>query len=645
MTITTQTDAWGGNYYVVHTNTFQPQHALAIERIDDLDRFVCSYREEPFFMSATAGGSVNDIPKETQWLGVRHADGTYSVYFSMAFETYRTALYGQEGQLWVAALTGDDAVSRDDFCAFYKISGTDFYELVQTGAQSLAQRYGCILRKQKIVPEFLDWFGWCTWDSFYDQVQAEDIPKGLESFRKGGVVPKFLILDDGWQTTGDKEKARGEWKLSDFCANEKFGHSLAETVSTAKGQYGVEKFFVWHAILGCWGGIDPKSEKMKKYGPVLSKAVHTDGIRELNPARWESEHFDFGMIDPAKAMEFYEDYHAWLENQGVDGVKIDVQASLEGHAQGRGGRIALTRTIRQGMENSVERHFSGEMINCMSCANDIIYHCGKTNMMRSSNDFFPEDPKSHSLHIYRNAVNSIWMSPFTLCDWDMFQTSHAYGPYHAASRAISGGPVYVSDRVDAHDFGLIRALTDSEGKILRPTDVAMPTLDCLFRDPRADQSLYKIFNKNIHNAVVGVFSFEGEERSIAVSPSDVPGNETGLYALYSYQTGKAVARNAGETVDVTLRSGEFDVITIVNLRDGFGVIGITDKLNSGGGVRDLKCNASTWQMWAADGGKLLFYCDKPVRSVTLNGAPVEFTEDRNFVTAVLPTAGLVSVTI
>ena len=642
MKITTQPDYYGGEFYIAHPDAPGSKYRFALGKVENFQRFVCSYREDPFFMSATAGDRLEDIPKETQWLGILHADGTYSVYFSMAFEAYRTAFFGEDGMLWVDAETGDEEVTAPTFCACYCIRGNDFYALVKKAAQSLRERFGVILRQEKKTPEFLNFFGWCTWDSFYDQVREADVEKGLESFRKGGFVPKFLILDDGWQETDHHEKPRGEWKLSGLNANEKFDFNLKNTVKTAKEKYGVEKFFVWHAILGYWGGISPDAEQMKKYAPYLSKAVHTDGIRELNPTRWESEHFDFGMIAPSKAAEFYNDYHTWLEGQGVDGVKIDVQASLEGHAQGCGGRIALTKTVRQGLEDSVQRHFGGEMINCMSCANDIIYHCDKTNMMRSSNDFFPDDPKSHSLHIYRNAVNSIYMSQFALCDWDMFQTSHPYGAYHAAARAISGGPVYVSDRVDEHDFKLIRALTDSEGKILRPIDVAMPTLDCLFRDPCKDGSLYKIFNRNLHNAVVGVFSFE-QEGSITVSPADVPGNEPGLYVLYSYKTGKMMTLNAGESLNVNLHSGEFDIITVAKLRGGFAVIGLADKLNSGGAVKALERSGSEWRMDAADGGKLLFYSAKPVESITLNGIPVEFTTADNFVTAELPTAGAVSV--
>lgn len=80
------------------------------------------------------------------------------------------------------------------------------------------------------MPDMLNWFGWCTWDAFYTSVTAEGVRQGLErymlfisfgylwscmlkhrrvnesidscSLEKGGIPPKFVIIDDGWQSVG-----------------------------------------------------------------------------------------------------------------------------------------------------------------------------------------------------------------------------------------------------------------------------------------------------------------------------------------------------------------------------------------------------------------------------------------------------------
>ena len=52
-------------------------------------------------------------------------------------------------------------------------------------------------------------------------------------------------------------------------------------------------------------------------------------------------------------------------------------------------------------------------------------------------------------------------------DWDMFQSDHACAAFHAAARAICGGPVYVSDSLGSHDFDLLRRLVFSDGTMPR----------------------------------------------------------------------------------------------------------------------------------------------------------------------------------
>lgn len=32
------------------------------------------------------------------------------------------------------------------------------------------------------MPDMLNWFGWCTWDAFYTDVNAEEIKQGLERY-------------------------------------------------------------------------------------------------------------------------------------------------------------------------------------------------------------------------------------------------------------------------------------------------------------------------------------------------------------------------------------------------------------------------------------------------------------------------------
>ena len=54
-------------------------------------------------------------------------------------------------------------------------------------------------RTRALGPSFANYFGWCTWDSFYTDLSTNRVIQGLKSFKRTGVTPRFLILDDGWQ--------------------------------------------------------------------------------------------------------------------------------------------------------------------------------------------------------------------------------------------------------------------------------------------------------------------------------------------------------------------------------------------------------------------------------------------------------------
>lgn len=126
-------------------------------------------------------------------------------------------------------------------------------------------------------------------------------------------------------------------------------------------------------------------------------------------------------------------------------------------------------------------------------------------MIFAGDDFWCTDPSGdlngtfwlQGCHMVHCAYNSLWMGNFIHPDWDMFQSTHPCAAFHAASRAISGGPIYISDSVGKHDFDLLKTLVLPDGSILRCEYYALPTRDCLFEDPLHNgKTMLKIWNIN-----------------------------------------------------------------------------------------------------------------------------------------------------
>ena len=133
-----------------------------------------------------------------------------------------------------------------------------------------------------------------------------------------------------------------------------------------------------------------------------------------------------GLVNPKKIFHFYDELHAYLSSCGVDGVKVDVQNIIETLGAGHGGRVSLTRSYVRALEASVEKNFpENGCIACMCHNTDGLYSSQRTAVVRASDDFYPEDPASHTIHVSSVAYNSIFLGEFMQPDWDMFHVGYA----------------------------------------------------------------------------------------------------------------------------------------------------------------------------------------------------------------------------
>lgn len=625
-----------GLFLVARSKSSSSRLVFDLGVVPELKRFTACHRYEPYWMKPKAGTRLSEVPAETQFFLAELRSGQWLMLVPLIGDLFRFSLRGRKDDaLELLGETGDSFTPGEGGPALYVATGSDPFLLARAGAKSVAERLGWgRLRRDKTLPDFVDLFGWCTWDAFYQEVSHERVREGLERFAAGGVSPRMVILDDGWQSTA--AMPTGEQRLTAFSANEKFGRPvgrLGPTVTMAKEQFGVKVFLVWHAIIGYWGGVD--GDRLPGYGVVDQTRQFGEGVLahapSFNHIWWGNV---VGFVPAAHIRRFYDDYHASIAAQGVDGVKVDSQAVLESVAQRQGGRIAVSRAYREALEESVEEHFDGRVINCMSNGQETFYGSTRSSLLRTSIDFFPTMPETHGMHIHTNAQVGLWFGEFMHPDWDMFQSGHEWGAFHAAGRAISGGPVYVSDKPGEHDFALLRKLVCSDGSILRCDGPALPTLDSLCVDPTRDDVLLKIWNRCGAAGVVGVFNARfsptGASPTLtgAVSPADVPGLTLAKYACYAHRARslEVVARDG--RLPVILGERGFEIFTIAPVDRGFAPIGLADKLNSAGAISRLTRHEDHCEVSLRDGGEFVAWAEAAPASIeTGSGRPVEFTHD------------------
>ena len=600
-----------------------------------MKRFVCCYRYDAWWNTPRFGTNASEIPSDTQFMLAELGNGSYAAFFPMLDGPFHCAIEGDgNDRLQLVAESGDPAIVGKSVTGLFIAVGDNPYSLVHESAESICKWMGRgRLSADKQVPDFIDKFGWCTWDAFYGEVSHDKVRTGLESFAKGGVNPRLLILDDGWLSFA--QQATGENRLTKFEANDKFPGGLKATVAMAKNDFDIDTFVVWHALEGYWGGIDPKS--FPQYRVVDERRIFSPSLLKHSPGLNEAFGNVIGVVAPEDIHRFYQDFHRFLREQGVDGVKVDNQGALEGVSRGLGGRTELMRRYHEALEGAVNTHFQGRLINCMSQGTDVIYQTLASNVTRSFTDFWPGDPSSHGLHMVANAQISLWMGEFIKPDWDMFQSGHEVGPYHAAGRAVSGGPIYVSDKPDGHDFDVLRTLVCSDGTILRARGFGRPTRDCLFENTLDKDIPFKIFNTNDRAGIIGAFHThfpKGDDArrdpaAGSTSAAEIEGFDCGDdLVVFVNTTGELRRVNRETRVAFELKPLGYELFTFVPVEGGFAPIGLADKLNSAGAVTDKAVGPDgVLRFGLRDGGRLLVWAAAKPSAVTVDDEKTDFAFD------------------
>jgi hypothetical protein len=245
------------------------------------------------------------------------------------------------------------------------------------------------------------------------------------------------------------------------------------------------------------------------------------------------------------------------------------------------GRVA--REWHRGLEASVGLNFDNAMINCMGMASEDMWNRGYSSVCRCSDDFQPEDRPWFTKHILQCAYNSTLQGQFYRNDYDMWWTDDTQAVKNSVLRAVSGGPVYVSDEIGRSRPEILKPLCFDDGRILRCDRSGMPTADCLVEDPETSGKPLKIQNMTGDSGMIAAFNVTKEQQPVegVVRPSDVPGLNGESFVVYEYFTKTVRVISADEEVRFTLRDiDDYRLFSIIPYADGFAPIGRLDKFLS-----------------------------------------------------------------
>ena len=624
----------GYAYYISATSkeSFSADEAISFALpTPDTGDFLAIINHSPYWCRPFWGRSLCELPKCTQELLIRK-DGRYVCYLPVVSDTYKTLLRAGDGGAEAYLYSNVRGLTdiRDQL-ALICLEGDEPLSLMEKIAKTAADLLGTGLRMraERTYPEVLEYLGWCSWDALQIRVNHEDLLRKAREFKDKRVPIGFAIIDDMWADAPllsyiPRDAARGPMirtmhasMLRSFEGDPKrFPRGMGAVIEDLK-QEGIPRVGLWFPTTGYWSGLQPGGEIAEALRGVT---VVTEDKRQIIAAPEED-----------KALGYFDELCTRAARWGSDFVKIDNQGY---HTRYRNlapiGQSA--RAIQRAIDRSTEKYFGGALINCMGMPSECMFNRPTSAVSRCSDDFQPESRPWFAKNVLQCSYNGLLQGRYYTNDWDMWWTDDEQARKNSLCRAVSGGPIYISDEIGRTNPAILRPLALGDGRILRCDESATPTADCLMDDPTASGRVFKIRNRVGEAAVLCALNIDTKGGTVtgSVSVADVL-LDGERYVAYEYFSKTAAEIRAGETLPITLTDNDdFRLYTLIPKGEDFTVIGRTDLLI---GVKAAERHGN--RITLLEGGEITIYSDEPV-AVMAEGMAVKVVRSDKLTRFVLP---------
>jgi hypothetical protein len=426
-------------------------------------------------------------------------------------------------------------------------------------------------------------------------------------------------VDDGWLSVRND-------KLVAFNADaQKFPNDLSGLARKLREQYKIPHVGVWHTFQGYWSGVEADSEIGRAH--QLFQGLGGKALPDPRDGKGES---------------FYRDWYSRLKSWGFDFVKVDGQGNNIKFTDGLMPLFSSGAGTHRNLQEAAQKFFSdkasaGErtaglnLINCMEMSLENAFNWRVSNIARNSDDYLPDTPQNVKEHTYYNAYNAYWTSNFAYPDWDMFQSHDAHGEYHAVARAISGGPIYFTDKPGRERPEILRPLALSDGRILMLDEPGQVTRDLLLTDVALEERALKVFGRitrpGLSATMIAAFNVNKSAAQVTgiIGQTEVK-NMTGgkVVPVAVYQRSRRSAALLDNKTSLLIDLGEFgfDLFTLVPVERGVAVFGLLDKYLGPAAVVSQKTEQSRVTVRLREAGDFGAWLAGAPARVEIDGQPL-----------------------
>lgn len=592
-----------------------------------INEFTAIHRHSEYWCMPSFCQGADEIPQNTQcllWRGGCLLPVCGDKYLCMASGT-------PDGYVKLTLNTFCSGICECDTLAFVLGAGDNANTLIADCAELALETTGSDtpLRENRRYPEIFEYLGWCSWDAFRTEVSEQKLLQKCSEFKEKNIPVKWVIIDDMWADTphlNEPGVKMHDCKLSSFHADKaRFPSGLDGCIEKlhARGL----KVGMWHPTTGYWSGIEENGQISKDMPQALIRVRRYHTKRAEYSEKTQLVHAP----DYESAKTFYESFHAYLKNCGADFIKVDNQSFTHSYYHDTLPIGQVAKSLHRAIDGSARKFFDGALINCMGTSAENMWHRPFSCISRCSDDFQPENREWFTKHILQCSFNSMVQGVFHVCDWDMWWTDDTQAVKNSVLRAISGGPIYVSDTLSRSRREILMPLCLGNGRILRCDKPAVPLLNCVYQNPENCKAPFMLQNTAGGCAYTAAFNLDSENDTVCgdFSPQDIDGLCGDSFVMYEYFTGviKTVKRN--ERVNVTLADrNEFRLYAFMPENE-VTFLGLHGKMIAAKTMSDITKSSAE----LAEGGTLMFVSQNEVTAVYSNGKPAKFDKSGELYTA------------
>lgn len=476
-------------------------------------------------------------------------------------------------------------------------------------------------RQDKSYFKAFEYLGWCTWEHYHYDIDENKILNDIDAIEACGLPIRYMLIDDGHIANTNR-------RVTSFTPDTKRFPNGWNKIMKRKRESKIKWMGLWYSLSGYWEGISPQND----FPEQIQKALYLHG-NCLLPG-----------INTKDINSFYEYYIRTLKTAGFDFLKIDNQAFTLPLYMGGTQVIRQARECNLALEQQAHRQQVG-LMNCM--AQNVINtdHTLYSGVTRVSIDYKKYDEDMAKSHLFQSYTNTLLQGQTVWPDHDMFHSSDTIcGDLMARSKALSGGPVYLSDSPKDFVKENVLPLIDENGKIFRPVTPAVPTPESVLTNPLKSGEAYRVFAPTGDEAVsiicYNLNTLPAHHRvTTHISPADYllresfegkPTTRESRILLYDWK--KQIAEELTGNKEVELNGFTDELFHLCPIRNGWAVIGIQEKYLSPATVEILSSTPQQLKLKILSPGTLKVWVDtgdkQELRSIVID-APGEIVINAN----------------